>query len=307
MEALTLTLDTYRDKVFGGWQGKSVGITFGATQRGQLVPGRGNYYNPVPGQPAASVALDFPLVWLQTLEATGPDVAPEDLAVAWLEHLDYSQDEFAYAALNLRRGLPPPASGAHSNWFKHATGGVMRADLWALIAPGAPQVAAAYAYHDAKIDHCEDGLWAAMFLAALGSAAFFLSDPVVLLTIGLAMIPRTCRTARAVKTAIAAWQRAAGWLEAREAVQHEVGSKDFTDVPQNIGFITLGLLYGFNDFGRALCAAVNCGYDSEVVGGMLGAVLGIQRGSSGLPQDWMRPIGDLIIPGLELRDFEAAP
>jgi ADP-ribosylglycohydrolase len=304
MAALTLTLDTYRDRVFGGWQGKSAGVTFGAPQRGQLVPGRGNYYNPVPGQPAASVVLDFSLVWLQALETTGPEIAPEDLAVAWLEHLDYSQDEFGYAALNLRRGLPPPASGAHSNWFKHGTGGVMRADFWALIAPGAPQVAAAYAYHDAKIDHSEDGLWAAMFLAAIGSAAFFLADPLVLLTIGLAMIPRTCRTARAVKTAIACGQRAASWLEAREAVQNEVGSKDFTDVPQNMGFFAIGLLYG-RDFGSALCAAVNCGYDSETVGGAIGAVLGIRFGGTGLPEPWTRPIGDLVIPGNDLRDFEA--
>ena len=189
MAALTMTVETYRDKVLGAWQGKSAGVTLGAAQRGQLAPGRNNFYSPVPGQPAASVALDFPLVWLHTLEETGPDVVPEDLAVAWLEHLDYSQDEFGYAALNLRRGLPPPASGAHSNWFRHATGGVMRADFWAMLAPGAPQIAAAYAYHDAKLDHSEEGVWAAMFLAAVGSAAFFLSDPIILLTIGLAMMP----------------------------------------------------------------------------------------------------------------------
>ena len=36
------------------------------------------------------------------LEECGPDVLPEDLAVAWLEHLDYSEDELGYAALNLR-------------------------------------------------------------------------------------------------------------------------------------------------------------------------------------------------------------
>ena len=305
MAALTITADTYRDKVFGGWQGKSAGITLGAAQRGQMSPGRGNFYNPVPGQPAASVGLDFPLVWLHTLEEAGPDVASEDLAVAWLEHLDYSQDEWGYAALNLRRGLPPPASGAHANWFRHATGGVLRADFWAMIAPGAPQVAAAYAYHDAKLDHSEDGVWAAMFLAAVGSAAFFLSDPIILCTIGLAMIPRTCRTARAVKTAIAAWQRAASWLEARESVQNEVGSKNFTDAPQNLGFFAVGLLYGGRDFGTSLCASVNCGYDAETTGGAIGAVMGIIKGSAVLPEAWIAPIGDLVIPGLGMRDYDA--
>ena len=304
MAALTLTAENYYDKVLGAWQGKSVGVTLGAGMRGQLTPGRSNYYSPVPGQPVASLALDFPLVWLAALEECGPEITPADLAVAWLEHLDYPQDEFGYAALNLRRGVPPPASGAYANWFRHATGGVLRADLWAMLAPGAPQIAAVYAYHDAKLDHSEEGVWAAMFLAAVGSAAFFLSDSFTLLTIGLAMIPRTCRTARAVKTALAAAGRGASWLEARESVQHEVGHKNFTDAPQNIGFFTIGLLYGMRDFGAALCAACNCGYDAEVVGGALGAVLGIRDGSIGLPDDWLRPIGDVVIAGNGLRDFD---
>lgn len=305
MTALTLTAESYYDKVLGAWQGKSAGLTLGAGMRGQLTPGRYNYYSPVPGQPVASLALDFPLVWLSTLEECGAEITPADLAVSWLEHLDYPQDEFGYAALNLRRGIPPPASGAYANWFRHATGGVLRADLWAMVAPGAPQVAAAYAYHDAKLDHSEEGVWAAMFLAAIGSAAFFLEDTFTLLTIGLAMIPRTCRTARAVKTALAAAGRGASWLEARESVQHEVGHKNFTDAPQNMGFFAIGLLYGLRDFGAALCAACNCGYDAEVVGGALGAVLGMRDGSAGLPADWLRPIGDIVIPGHGLRDFDA--
>ncbi len=305
MAALTLTAENYYDKVLGAWQGKSAGVTLGAGLRGQLTPGRYNYYSPIPGQPVASIALDFPLVWLGVLEECGPDITPADLALGWLEHLDYPQDEFGYAALNLRRGVPPPASGAYANWFRHATGGVMRADLWAMLAPGAPQVAAAYAYHDAKLDHSEEGVWAAMFLAAVGSAAFFLSDAFTLLTIGLAMIPRTCRTARAVKTALAAAGRGASWLEARESVQHEVGHKNYTDAPQNIGFFTIGLLYGGRDFGAGLCAACNCGYDAEVVGGALGAILGIREGSIGLPDNWLRPIGDIVIAGNGLRDFDA--
>ena len=305
MPALTLTVESYRDKVLGGWLGKSVGVTLGSSMRGQLVPGRLNYYSPVPGQPAASPAMDFPIVWLTTLEQVGPDLLPEDLAAAWLEHLDYNQDEFGYAALNLRRGLPPPSSGAHSNWFRTSMGGVMRADLWAMVAPGNPQVAAAYAYHDSKLDHTEDGIWSAMFLAALGSAAFFLNDPLTLLTVGLAMIPRTCRTARGLKAALAAVQRGAGWLEARESVQHEVGNKNWSDAAQNMGFFTIGLFYGNRDFGSSMCAATNCGYDAEAVGGALGAVLGIQRGHSGLPENWTRPIGDLVIPGVGVRTIAA--
>ena len=304
MAALTLATEVYRDKVLGGWIGKSAGVTLGQGVRGQLTPAFFSFYNPVPGQPVPSVALDFPAAWLSAVEQAGPEVDSTALKQAWLEKLDYHQDEFGYAVLNMQRGLVSPACGAHSNWFKQGTGAVMRADFWAMSAPGNPQAAAALAYHDAVLDHSEEGVWAAMFLAAIGSGAFFIQDIMPLLTVGLAMIPRTCRSARAVKTALAAGQRGATWLEARENVQHEVGDKNFTDVPQNLGFLTIGLLYGAHDFGSSLCAAVNCGYDSEAVGGALGALLGILRGASGLPADWTRPIGDVLIPGPGVRDVQ---
>ncbi len=304
MAALTLATEVYRDRVLGAWIGKSVGVTLGQPVRGQLTPAFLNFYNPVPGQPSPSVALDFQVVWLSALEQAGAEIDSDALKQSWLEKLDYIQDEFGYAALNMRRGLPSPACGAHSNWFRHGTGAVMRADIWAMVAPGNPQAAAALAYHDAVLDHSEEGVWAAMFLAAVGSAAFFIQEMLPLLTIGLAMIPRTCRTARAVKTAIAAGQRGASWLEARENVQHEVGDKNFTDAPQNLGFLSIGLLYGAQDFGSALCSAINCGYDSEMVGAALGALLGIMRGASGLPADWTRPIGDILIPGPGARDVQ---
>ncbi len=305
MAALNLSNETYLDKVYGCWLGKSVGLTLGANMRGQLTPGYLQFYNPVPGQPVASIALDFPLVWLHTLEEVGSSPVPEDLALAWLEHLDYTQEELGYAALNLQRGLPPPSSGAHSNWFRDGSLGTMRADFWAMIAPGAPQLAASYAYQDASIDHAEEGAWAAMFLSAIGSACFFISDVFTLLTIGLAMIPRTCRTARAIKTALLAGQKGASWFEARERVLIEVGSKNFSDVAQNMGFFTIGLLYGADDFATSLTATVNCGYDTEATGAMMGAIMGIRLGHSALPQEWTRPIGDILIPGMGLHDLEA--
>jgi ADP-ribosylglycohydrolase len=304
MAALSITREEYLDRVHGSLLGKSVGITLAAPVQRQLIPGRLNFYLHQPGQPTAHHGFDFTVAWLQALDKRGVDLDAEDLAEIWLDHLDYNQDEFGYAILNLRRGLPPPASGAHSNWFRTSSGAFSRADFWALMYPGNPQAAAAAACKDASLDHCEDGVWAPMFLAAIGSAAFFLTDPLTLLTIGLAMIPRTCRTARAVKAALAAVQRGAGWFEAREAVQHEVGTKNPSDVPQLAGFFTLGLFYGNREFGASLCAGINCGYDAMAVGAALGSVLGIQRGATGLPIEWTEPLHDLYIAGPGIRNLK---
>ena len=56
----------------------------------------------------------------------------------------------------------------------------------------------------------------------------------------------------------------------------------------------LGLLYGQGDFGKSLCIAVNCGDDTDCTGATVGAVLGILKGRSGLPQRWIEPIGNEI-------------
>ncbi len=304
MAALSISREEYLDRVHGSLLGKSIGITLAAPMQRQLIPGRLTFYAQTPGQPAAHHGLDFCVAWLYALDKCGIDLDAEDLAEVWLDHLDYNQDEFGYAVLNLRRGLPPPSSGAHSNWFRTSSGAISRADLWAVLYPGNPQAAAAAACKDANLDHCEDGVWAAMYLAAVGSAAFFLTDPLTLITIGLAMIPRTCRTARAVKAALAAAQNGASWMEARESVQHAVGSKNPSDVAQLIGFVTIGMFYGMREFGSSLCAAVNCGCDSMAVGSALGSILGIQRGATGLPEEWTRPLHDLYIAGPGIRNLK---
>lgn len=301
--ALTLTKKAYFDKVKGAWWGKCAGVTLGIVVRGRTVPSNLRYYNPIPAQHAAGVGLDFSVVWLDTLEKVGTGVTDADLMKAWQSHLDYWQDEFGYAQWNWARGLEPPASGTYSNWFHNSTGGALRADIWALLLPGAPQVAAAFAARDARIDHGMEGVWAAMFLAALGSAAFFLTEPRALCVIGLAMIPRHCRVARAVKAVLDAAFRAQGWLAAREAVLKEVGDPNFSDAAQNIGFFTIGLLYGFQDFETALCNAVNCGYDTEFLGGAIGAVKGILYGYDQLPELWKQPLGEMFIPGPGLRQL----
>ena len=111
MAALTLAKDVYGDKVLGAWQGKSIGVTFGAPMRGMMTPGRLNFYSPVPGQPAPSIALDFQVVWLDEVERAGIEVKTDNLGQAWLNRLDYYQDEYGYALLNRRRASAGPRGG----------------------------------------------------------------------------------------------------------------------------------------------------------------------------------------------------
>lgn len=299
-----LSREIFRDKVYGGWLGRNAGGTLGASREGKKDILDLSFYRPVPGQPVANEDLDLQLVALHGLRMHGPGISSLEIAELWAKHVRYTFDEFGYATRNLRRGLRPPVSGWHDNWFRHGSGAMGRCQLWAMVAPAAPHIAAEYAYHDATLDHAEEGVWAAMFWAAVQSAAFASGDRHELIEIGLGMIPSSCRVARAVQAACEAHQLGRTWVEARSRILTAVGAELYADAPQNTGFAMLGWLYGNGDFGSSLCHAANCGYDCDGTAGAVGATMGILLGKSGLPTEWMTPLGDAVVLGWGVVDLD---
>jgi hypothetical protein len=292
------------DRLEGCWTGQQIGATLGGPIDGRLTPAALRFYDPAPGQASASQEMDFQLAWLNLLRVKGGDIASDDLAEQWDKHIAYQYDELGWADWNLRRGLLPPLSGSFNNWFKHSSGGMGRALLWSMVAPGAPQLASELAWQDAILDHSAEGLWAAMLWAAAGSAAFVLRDATELLEIGLAMVPSTCRTAGAVRAARDRFRIGQSPLQIREAVLNASGSDNLTDAAQNSGFIAMGLLHGKGDFGPTVTSTVNAGYNARLNGGMAGGIAGILRGRIGIPEEWTKPIGDVVIYGWGLRNLE---
>jgi len=297
MAALTMTRGTYLDKVYGGWLGENAGGTLGTPLEGKKETSNLHFYDPRPGQASWNEDLDFQLVALAAVREHGSGITSDQLAQAWLDHIAYRWDEYGYAIYNLRRGLHPPITGAFNNWFRQCDGGAIRTELWAMLAPGAPQVAAEYAYRDAIIDHAQEGVWAAMARAAMQSAAFFVTDVNTLLDVALAMVPATSRTARSIRAAREGSRNRATWLDSRARVIEAAASENVNDAPVNMGFMAIGLLYGGGDFGASLCAAANCGWDADGNAGAVGATLGIMRGRAGLPAEWLAPIGDSVVLG----------
>ncbi|HRR92244.1 MAG TPA: ADP-ribosylglycohydrolase family protein, partial [bacterium] len=238
--------------------------------------------------------LELQLIWLQALEDRGLDITARDLAEYWLDCIAYNFDEYGLNKTNLKKGLVPPVSGYFNNWFKHCMGSPIRSEIWACIAPGLPNLAARYAYEDAIVDHAGgESVYGEIFNAVLESLAFFISDKIKLLEIGLSFIPESCETAKAIRNAMIAYDRGMDWKEARNFVLKNSYSPIAQYSPVNLGFQTIGLLYG-DDFGDAICKAVNCGYDTDCTGATLGSILGIILGKDGLPSKWIEPLSDKI-------------
>lgn len=294
---LDLNSKTFFDKVYGCWLGKNCGGTLGAPLEkafGEPDPFDIWWYPELKEGGIPNDDLEMQLIWLKALEEVGPDLKAADLALYWLDHIGYNWDEYGLNKTNLRLGLVPPVSGNYNNWFKDCMGCPIRSEIWACIAPGMPSVAVRYAYEDAICDHAGgESVFGELFNTAIESAAFLISDREQLLDIGLSYVPPWSKTAQAILAARASYEAGEDWKIARKRVLEATPHYNAQYSPINMGFQVIGWLYG-EEFGDAICKAVNCGYDTDCTGATLGSILGIIAGRDGLPSKWTQPLGEDI-------------
>lgn len=288
----------YRDKVLGCWTGKNIGGTIGAPFEGRRETNNVTFYTQdLKGNPEPNDDLDLQLIWLLAAEEKGIyNLNERILGEYWLTYITGPWNEYGVCKSNMCNGLLPPLSGSCNNdVWKYSNGAWIRSEVWACIFPGSPQEAAMFAYYDSCCDHCGEGIYAELFTATLESAAFVIDDVRELIKIGLSMIPADSRIARAVKLACEHYDKGTDFLAAREALVKDSEDLGWFQAPANIGYVVIGLLYGEGDFGKSVCIATNCGDDTDCTAGTVGAILGIMFGRSGIPQEWIEPIGESIM------------
>ena len=315
----------YLERVKGCWMGKNIGGTLGAPYEWRRQLNDVTFYSSaVDGTPLPNDDLDIQLLWLVAMERLGVTPSAQELAHYFEAFVTPHWAEYGIAKANMKLGLPPPFSGAFHNLYKDSCGSYIRSEIWAVLAPGTPEVAAMLALRDSQIDHGghSEGTYAAVFVAAMESAAFLEPDISALIDIGLSYIPADCAVAGVATLVRECRRQGLDWVQARDAVLEHYRGRAFTyfekgrkiivaserdrvkgfaegpkgyDVPSNIGLILLALVYGEGDFERSLLLAVNAGEDTDCTAATLGGLFGILRGEGGLPEKWVRPIGRGIV------------
>jgi ADP-ribosylglycohydrolase len=315
MAGLDVRSEEFKDKVLGCWLGKNIGGTLGAPFEWKRQINDVSFYTQeLKGEPLPNDDLDIQLLWLIALEWDGLDLSAERMAEYWCQHVTPHWAEYGTAKINMRSGLLPPLCGDYRNDFKHSCGAFIRSEIWACIAAGMPLLATQYAYKDAILDHGHgEGTWAALFTAALESAAFVETDFRALIEIALSYLPEDCGTAQAVRLAIKSYDDGLSWQDTRDEILREhrgkamMGQRSFVsdadlekgffdgelgyDAPSNIAIIVLAMLYGEGDFDKTMCLSVNCGEDTDCTGATVGSLWGIIYGAKNIPERWIEPIG----------------
>lgn len=249
------------------------------------------------------------------MEKFGRDLTTWNVATTWIEQLPYKQVCTAetQAYLNLvnryefhygqKFGQTPESIdwhwvATHQNPYREWIGAQIRIDSYAYAAPGNPELAAQFAWHDARLSHVKNGIYGAMFCAAMIAAAFATSEPLEIIEAGLGEIPTTSRLYSEIRQTIAICQK-----QGCDAAKFDLVIEEIYDLFEhynavytnnNAALCVVALLLSKGDFAKGITLAVMGGWDTDCNGATVGSIVGAITGARKAPTHWTARLNDTL-------------
>ncbi|MFI6207828.1 ADP-ribosylglycohydrolase family protein [Streptomyces sp. NPDC051041] len=240
--------------------------------------------------------VDYAILGLDLLERCGFGFTTEQVGDLWLLRLPYLQTFTAERAAyrNLANGLKPPLTATYDNPYQEWIGALIRADIHGWTRPGDPRRAALLARKDAVLSHTGNGVYGAMWAAALISAAFTAGTVREAVEQALAVIPASSRLARTVRRVVSLHETRMSWEDTLTTLSEETAGLGWIHTVPNAAVLTAGLLYGDGDFTRTIALTVRGGLDTDSNGATAGSVAGVLTGAAAIPPQWKDPLEDTV-------------
>ncbi|MGI9601112.1 MAG: ADP-ribosylglycohydrolase family protein, partial [Acidimicrobiales bacterium] len=204
--------------------------------------------------------INYSVLALVMLEASGAELTTADVARAWLRHLPggivFTAERRALITL-LEKSSYGFTTGAEAgfdlaecadNEFNDWIGAQIRADVYGWVNPGKPERAAELARRDAELSHRTEGVYGAMAVAAIGAAIPAADDLFDAVGAGIGVIPDAsdCAEAMRLGMALARAGDGPGDIHARYRQLSPVHTVN------NLALVVWGLLNGTDDFTTAI-------------------------------------------------------
>ena len=186
----------------------------------------------------------------------------------------------------------------NQNPYREWIGAQIRADSWGYAAPGNPELAAEFAWRDARISHAKNGIYGEMFCAAMIAAGFAEHDPLKVVEAGLAQIPRRSRLHQEMRDTIEICRehgfRASEFDAVFDKIYERLGHYNFVHTNNNAALVVAALLLGQDDFEKTIAIAVMGGWDTDCNGATAGSIWGAMFGAERIPKKWSAPLNDTL-------------
>lgn len=236
---------------------------------------------------------DIEFVTLHGLEKYGLDITYSEMAELRKKHINrFIWASNARVKELIEQGHLPPATGTKElNPYWYTLGSQLTNEIWGVIYPGIPALAAEKGEWNAKITNSEWAIHGTILFVTMYSAAFFETDIHKLLAIGMKQMPKGSPYKKAVEDVIRWHREHADWKVTRQLI-HEKYYNEFDgfSIPSPIlGAVVNGLngvmalLYGDGDFTKTIGIATTTGYDCDNQAATLGGLLGVMYGGKSIP------------------------
>ena len=193
------------------------------------------------------------------------------------------------------------------NPFREWIGAQIRTDLYGWVNPGDPLRAAEWAWRDAAVSHTRNGLYGAMFVAAMASEALVASSVGTVLDVGASVVPSDSRMAQAIRFGRGLAATTSEPTEAYAALEAEFAGMHWVHALNNTALVAYALEAGGGDFDRSICLTVMGGWDTDSNGATVGAVAGALGGTAAIAARWSDPLKNRMstsIPGCDGQTFD---
>ncbi len=304
----TMPLAQLEDKIRGGWAGQMIGVSFGAPTEfhflGELAP-EGALPEWRPEMIRGALDQDdlyVDMTFAAVLDDRGLDATTDDFGAMFRDAKYHLWHANLAARRALRRGVPAtlsgtPAYNVHANDIDFQ----IEADFVGLMAPGLPQASNDLCLRAGRVMNDGDGILGGVFVSAMYSAAFFVSDPRRIVEAGLAALPPESPYAQVIRDVLdwslqfpddwtRVWRLVNERWDRREPCPAGALHPFNIDAKINGAYVALGLLYGGGDFRQTMAIATRAGQDSDCNPASAAGVLGVVLGYDGIPEEYKRDI-----------------
>jgi len=182
----------------------------------------------------------------------------------------------------------------YRNPYREWIGAQIRVDAYAYAAAGNPALAAELAWRDSAFSHVKNGIYGAMFIAAMIAAAFVESDNMKIVEAGLAQLPANCRLTHAIREAIAITAGAKDELDLVAKLWDAFGHYSSVHTINNAALCVAAILFAGDDYEKAITTAVLGGWDTDCNGATVGSIMGAKLGTGAIPAYWSAPLNDTL-------------
>ncbi len=243
--------------------------------------------------------INYMVLALKLIDTFGKDFESSNVLYCWGNYMPalHAMTAERVAYRNYLLGMEPPETALRRNPYREWIGAQIRADVFGYVNLGNTEQAANMAFRDACVSHVKNGIYGAMFVAAMLAWAAVCNNIVEVIEMGLAEIPKNCRLTWDIKKVLEFKANGVSQEQALKNIKETYNQTIFYEAVHTIPnamVVVYALLYGENDFTKTIGLSVDIGFDTDCNGATVGSVFGMLNGTNSIPRYWLEPLNNTV-------------